>query len=720
MTGGVALLLVAFQVQDPGAPPPAYTAALEHLTAHDTAAALPLLREATRQASRFGPAFLRLGSVLSAQAGEVPSQFRERLEAERALQRARQLLGDDPEVLLEFGLLLRKQQSQIDARRVLERAARAAERRGQTLAPEARARINYALGVIYESWWEDWEALLSVNLDFTGSAWCRRIETPLEGSPMEILGMALIACPQQWSLIRQIGVPLADMKAAERTQMLWHFREALRADSNQAEAALHLLGYLAEDGEWSEFNYVARRVVALRPEDPRGYLFLGLADHERGRDSAAAEELGRGIALLPSADRRVFEDIALLLPGNARAQYLAQDSAGRLETARVFFTATNPLFLTGVDERRLEHYARLAWADLKFGAADGGQRGWDTDRGRIWVRYGPPADWFQCCYGGQRRRVFWSYGERGPVFVFRKQLTYRNARFTDPANFLAAQLDRASPQLYRPRTVTDVHGLPLQLVRFRGSRADYTRVEVYALPPVDSLGDSTAVAFETGMFVFDRYYQPMWSGRRVLRRVQARAGINYQFEIRPGVFRYGVEARADAPASLARPAARVRDSLVVTGFTSGRLSVSDLLLADSLLPLVENPRTREELRLWPSRTLAVAEGAPIHVYFELYDLAVDADSLGRYQVEVSVEDSTRRHPITRILRGLAQLVSGPPSAGSLTFTRVARVGAERTPEFLTVQLGGLGEGDYAVRVRARDEATGGTAETVRRFRILRR
>src|SRR5574341_1482517 len=104
MTGGVALLLVAFQVQDPGAPPPAYTAALEHLTAQD---------------------------------GEVPSQFRERLEAERALQRARQLLGDDPEVLLEFGLLLRKQQSQIDARRVLERAARAAERRGQTLAPEA-------------------------------------------------------------------------------------------------------------------------------------------------------------------------------------------------------------------------------------------------------------------------------------------------------------------------------------------------------------------------------------------------------------------------------------------------------------------------------------------------------------------------------------------------------------------------------------------------------
>jgi len=38
----------------------------------------------------------------------------------------------------------------------------------------------------------------------------------------------------------------------------------------------------------------------------------------------------------------------------------------------------------------MEHYARLTYADLLYGAAGIGLRGWNTERGQIIVRYGPP------------------------------------------------------------------------------------------------------------------------------------------------------------------------------------------------------------------------------------------------------------------------------------------------------------------------------------------
>src|SRR5690606_20063415 len=133
--------------------PAAYSEGMELLSAGDTLAAIDRFREATRVSPDFGPAYLRLGALLSARAGEREREFQERQEAERALRQALRLMGDHPEVLLEYGLLLRKQQIHTDAKRVLDRAWQAAERRGKELTPDERARMHFALGKVYETWW---------------------------------------------------------------------------------------------------------------------------------------------------------------------------------------------------------------------------------------------------------------------------------------------------------------------------------------------------------------------------------------------------------------------------------------------------------------------------------------------------------------------------------------------------------------------------------------
>jgi len=719
-------------VQQEGNEPPAYAAALAKLAAGDTLGALTDLREAIRARPDFGPAHLRLGALLSARAGEATEHFAERIEAEKALARATQLMPNDPVALLEYGLLLKRRQMKTDAKRVLDRAWAAAERTGAGLSPEDRARLQFELGRVYEAWWEDWQNLVQIPPAIRPMLHCSEVQ--LEEGPEGQLPavpphhLLAIACPRQWAEQAEHVVPLEDLKSEERERMIGHFRAALEAEPAHVEAAVHLLGHLADAGEWEEYERVARQLAETAPDDARPHLFIGLGLHETGRDAMADSAFGRALALLPPADRAVFEDIAALLPRRLQERYAALDSAGRRETARIFFASTDPLYLTEADERRLEHYARLAWAELKFGAPERQLRGWDTERGQIWVRYGRPWKWYQCCYGqtltgpdglsqSNYRYAYWSYGKDGPVFVFERSLTYRHARLVETAKQLADDLAASSPELYRPRTVTTVHEIPHQVARFRGSAPEQTLVEIHAQPPLDSLGAAPGSKLDAGVFLFGPNYEPLWSRRHSVDVGTRPVVLTYRVEVRPGRYRYGVEARAAGPDSLARPAARSREVIEASGYGDG-LAISDLLMADALVPVAEVPTSRGDLRIVPSRTLTFEQGAPVHLYFEVYGLRQDDEGYGRYRAELAVEDSTRRNLVQRLARGAQELFRGGGRETRVNWERVTPVHDGVAMDFLTVELPALPAGEYAVRVQVRDASTGEEAVAVRRFRVV--
>lgn len=705
--------------------PPAYDSAVTLLSQGDTVQALSVLRAATRSAPRFGPAFLRLGSVLSARASTIPSQFQERLEAERALQRAANLLGDDPEVLLEQGLLLWKQGERVSARRVLDHAWSAADRKSTGLPESDQARLHYVLARIYETWWEDWQDLVALPPEATGGLRCSRVLEPVQGPDPAVAATLAVYCPEAWARIVKAATPLADLKAEERERMIGHYRRAFDLDSSLTDAGVRLLGHLADDGEWEVYDYFSRRLVRSSPVDARTWLFLGLGLHERGRDADADSAFARALVLLPPVDRRVFGDIAPLIPRAARATYAALDSGTRARTAAAFLEAEDPLYLTSANERRLEHYARLAWAELKFGMPELGHRGWDTDRGNIWVRYGAPASAVMCCYGGAEsgldaRFVFWSYGPSGPVFTFRKPLVYRSARLTESAQLVADALDATTPEAYRPRTVPAFFPLPYQIVRFRGTTPELTRVEIYAAAPLDSLEASPGDSIAMGIFVFDAAYKPIWSRRHDVVGWGEPIQVNYAFQVPGGVFHYGIEARRYAPDSVPRPADRSRDSVVIGAGWSGGLAMSDLLVADSIAALVSTPLGRDNFAIEPSRTLVFASGRAVHLYFELYGLAGDSAGVGHYRVELAVEDSAHANVVQRVLRGVVDLFrrsGGQLGPASIAWDREVPAGRDRSPDYVAVQLPELSPGAYVIRLHVTDKATGQTAATSRVFHV---
>ena len=50
----------------------------------------------------------------------------------------------------------------------------------------------------------------------------------------------------------------------------------------------------------------------------------------------------------------------------------------------------DPLNLTPYNERLLEHYSRVAYANLFFQPENKKVEGWQTDRGRVYILYGEP------------------------------------------------------------------------------------------------------------------------------------------------------------------------------------------------------------------------------------------------------------------------------------------------------------------------------------------
>lgn len=101
---------------------------------------------------------------------------------------------------------------------------------------------------------------------------------------------------------------------------------------------------------------------------------------------AAAKSFETAFTYMSEEEQVAFESLEFLLPEEERAR-LRDDPVAY---ASRFWTSKDPRYLTPYNERKLEHYARLVYADLLYGSEDLDLRGWETQRGQILVRYGVP------------------------------------------------------------------------------------------------------------------------------------------------------------------------------------------------------------------------------------------------------------------------------------------------------------------------------------------
>ncbi|MGD8698944.1 MAG: GWxTD domain-containing protein, partial [Gemmatimonadales bacterium] len=489
---------------------------LAYASGGDTVLAFAEFEKARDADPKLADAYYQIGRLYTQRASAVETDFRDRLKAEEALLEALQLSPSEPRYLLELARLRMKQHMKVDASRLFNRALDEAERRGD---PEVLAEVYFYLGYIKELWFRALE---------------HRRFTPFNRGPPQdnvmsagIYGSVGTDGPVRYgNEYMQTAPPIQGSGHVAKEEMIEHYRAAIRHDPSHVGASIRLMGQLLDEYRLGEYLAIGRRLQVANPERPMPYLYLGLGLHIAGREDQAGEAFEDGLARLPDVERSQVESLAEVMRREDAELYLDLEEELREEYDERYWRLTDPLYLTDANERRLEHLARVAYADLRFSAPEAGLRGWETDQGIIYVRYGPPLSIASFGaspysqgnpYAVGRRSIIWSYGKDGPVFIFRQMPGYMNARFAGDYKFIADNYRYLAPSTYdNIPSIPELFELPVQLARFRGESVDEIALEVHAALPLEEMArdlDLDRGEFETGMFLINE------RGDRIIERV---------------------------------------------------------------------------------------------------------------------------------------------------------------------------------------------------------
>ncbi|HEX4601617.1 MAG TPA: hypothetical protein VH116_09535 [Gemmatimonadales bacterium] len=120
---------------------------------------------------------------------------------------------------------------------------------------------------------------------------------------------------------------------------------------------------------------------------------VGLALHSAADFAGADSSFARALRAMPPAERCRWTDISPLLDGAVRREYERSSCEARQALTDRWWWLATPLFSRRGNDRRSEHFARVAWAAILQDGANPFGLGWADDLRELLIRYGVPTRW---------------------------------------------------------------------------------------------------------------------------------------------------------------------------------------------------------------------------------------------------------------------------------------------------------------------------------------
>jgi GWxTD domain-containing protein len=439
-------------------------------------------------------------------------------------------------------------------------------------------------------------------------------------------------------------------------------------------------------------------------------------------------------------------------------QYRALPPEGRGEMMRVFWAMVDPTPTTVLNERKLEHYRRLAYAREHFVISE--DPGWDR-RGELLLRLGRP-DWRQSDPGWLKHGLglippseTWGYSRLGLVFELEDwnlQGNYREAQEVRATSrwdanhprFNKVETDGESHIELRFRPPPDLEvkhaAARHRRLRERGRAADLrgdkhfrhdycgpqltfawdvqvfrtesgaSLVEMNAAYKASELGFEEAAEAWLATVGIDAVvktsdYREVGRLSRAMTVRQAQPEVapdawifdRILFEVEPGEYRLAFSARD----SVNRAIGLAERSITVPDFSRDRLALSTIQPALTVEPgHPEDGLVKSGFRVVPCPFRALTGDPDLYFYYEIYGLSIPRSRVARYETEFVVRQR-----------------AGETTQVSSTFAGASDGSTAR--EHLALDTSSLGPGAYDVEIAVTDIASGKTVSRAVSFDILR-
>ena len=486
------------------------------------------------------------------------------------------------------------------------------------------------------------------------------------------------------------------------------FREAYAADPANARAFRSVAMVFVERSRWTELRVFARTHLAKAPWDGLAWMSLGLALH-RLEDEGAAAAYDSAMSYLTSRERARIDRLERVLRPADSLVASRGTEVERNARNRFYWTFADPLWSRGGNESRVEYFARVTYAELRWTVEELGVRGVDSDRGDVHVRYGPPQIVVSIGPNIQEDAndvvIYWIY-KSGLLFAFSSMPTYATARTPVDDRAMVAALKGAMPVRWDNLSVGTVDSMPVQVARFRSGR-DSVDVLVAATPSADSIIASaiTKAPVTTSFWLLAGNASVVYFDTA---RVTGNAARTWTRRVAPGAYAYRIEASSPSSPRAGRVTATIlADADARTGFARQGFGVSDLLLATGVSQQGAPSGRWSEAGAAPLVGV-MAKGGELTVLWENYELAADSGA-ARYSVSLGIvrDRSGAGRVAARVLGALASIAQVDVRDDRYVVTFERRL--PYSPAFvdhITIGLADTPSGSYTVTVEVTDRASG--------------
>ena len=467
--------------------------------------------------------------------------------------------------------------------------------------------------------------------------------------------------------------------------------------------AYYQLGLLAlEDDRPEDLLKVALDLQIVYPDDKDALLFAGLAYTSMSLFSRADSCFSLALAAMSTEERALMVSVDQLVPEET--------------DTTAFWASSDPLYLTDYNERRLEHYSRVAYANLRFSVVWKRVEGWRTDLGRSYIRFGRYSSRTTSVGQFGAWLETWSYGSCALLFKNPFGVSdWSTFAFVPAAKKTFEQTEQQFLDPYRSVRYT----LPAQGVVYK--TADGGRLMCSAaLPTAKLVSSDDALLLDEGVFVFDKDWRPLMSKKRPVVLIPRESSPEDAPEYLVATREY------DLPEGAAHLAIEVADKTgksigsfrtELGGTFTDSLRVTEPLFAFTIEPSGDDLRTVEDLRVEPNPLRTYGRDQQIQVAFEIYNL--QRGSFGQTIYEVAYEVGPRINEDHGHLRS-PRLPGDSAKPDEIAVTRVQAdyVGDSIDDvTYLSIDPGPLPDGIYTLKLIVRDRASGDSTAVESAFAI---
>ena len=526
------------------------------------------------------------------------------------------------------------------------------------------------------------------------------------------------------SIASKIEPPTGDNDHAAALSL---FSRAVGADSSNLRYSRHLYMAYAERKQWPNLATVAALRAKQFPLDFQAQLALGLAYHRLANEQGATRAFDSAFVLMDESEADRLKNLSRILRPRApkemkgqvgdSASWAGLSSAQRDGLEAMFWMMSDPLALTQENEFRLEFLARVVFADFRWTIDEMDLRGADTDRGDVYVRYGPPD--FEMTIPGSttdsRTRLdggvtlVWDYNSK-LTFFFDLQPGFATGRLSlFDRNYVEGVKDAVPVSFANVPATRLLDTIPMRITRFR-SGADSSDAVIAARIPIDSLVRANPlerVPVDIDLRIFDQFVnvRGMESDQLTFARDSGSAPLDRAWTRRvgPGINVVRVEALQPDSKRGARAMSRL-DPATNVGF-----GMSDVLLGSKpeLRGGVTMPSRWRDIAITPNAG-RYARGSSIGLLWEMYDL-VPRDGRTTYRVAITVEREDRMGAVgfaVRVLDNLGKAVGRAQQSRDRFTISFDRQGSARPVlvEYLSLDMTQAPSGGYRLRVEVTDLA----------------